>query len=87
MVDYPYPANFLEPLPAWPIKVVCKHLQDDTLKGDKLLQAVADAVGVYYNNSGQAKCFNTSQQAVSCLGDEGWYFQVKTKTVQFSVNF
>lgn len=81
MVDYPYPASFLEPLPAWPIKVVCKHLQDDTLKGDKLLQAVADAVGVYYNNSGQAKCFNTSQQAVSALGDEGWYFQACTEMV------
>jgi len=26
MVDYPYPASFLEPLPAWPINETCKHL-------------------------------------------------------------
>ena len=51
-------------------------MQDDTLEDHKLLEAVAKAVGVYYNNSGHAKCFNTSQQAVSFLGDEGWYFQV-----------
>ncbi|KAL9973435.1 hypothetical protein ACROYT_G019896 [Oculina patagonica] len=81
MVDYPYPASFLEPLPAWPIKVACKYLQDDTLEDDKLLEAIARAVGVYYNNSGHAKCFNTSQQAVSFLGDEGWYFQACTEMV------
>lgn len=81
MVDYPYPASFLEPLPAWPIKVACKYLQDESPEDDKLLQAVAKAVGVYYNNSGQAKCFNTSQMAVSSLGDEGWYFQACTEMV------
>lgn len=81
MVDYPYPASFLEPLPGWPIKVVCKYLQNETLEDDKLLQAIANAVGVYYNNSGHAKCFNTSQQAVSFLGDEGWSFQACTEMV------
>lgn len=58
------------------IQVACKYLQDESLEGDKLLKAIARAVGVYYNSSGHAKCFNTSQQAVSFLGDEGWYFQV-----------
>ena len=58
------------------VQVACKYLQDESLEGDKLLEAIAQAVGVYYNSSGQAKCFNTSQQAVSFLGDEGWYFQV-----------
>ena len=51
-------------------------MQDGILEDDKRLKAVAKAVGVYYNNSGHSRCFNTSQQAVSFLGDEGWYFQV-----------
>ncbi|PFX19876.1 lysosomal Pro-X carboxypeptidase-like [Stylophora pistillata] len=81
MVDYPYHASFLEPLPAWPIKETCKYLQDESLDDDKLLGAISKAVGVYYNSSGNAKCFNTSQQAVSFLGDEGWYFQACTEMV------
>ena len=57
-------------------QVACKHLQNDELEDKDLMAAVADAAGVYYNSTGKAKCFNISQQAVSSLGDEGWYFQV-----------
>ncbi|EDO36007.1 predicted protein, partial [Nematostella vectensis] len=81
MVNYPYAATFLEPLPAWPIKKVCSHLTDADLPDVALLKAVAGAVGVYYNSSGQAKCFNLSQQAVSSLGDKGWDFQACTEMV------
>lgn len=81
MVDYPYRASFLEPLPAWPVQVACKHLQNNKLDDKELLAAIAGAVGEYYNSTGKAKCFNISQQAVSFLGDEGWYFQACTEMV------
>ena len=28
MTDYPSPASFLEPMPAWPINVACKVITD-----------------------------------------------------------
>lgn len=75
MVDYPYPASFLEPLPAWPLKAVCKHLSDPDLTGVELIQHLHDAVNVYYNYTGTTPCFNTSEEAVASLGDLGWDFQ------------
>lgn len=26
MADYPYPANFLEPMPAWPVNLACQKI-------------------------------------------------------------
>lgn len=57
--------------------MTCSKLQNEDLPDIELLGAIADAVGVYYNSTGKTKCFNTSQQAVSSLGDKGWYFQVQ----------
>lgn len=81
MVNYPYPASFLEPLPAWPIKAVCEHLEDDELEGDALLKAIYQAVSVYYNYTGSAKCFDIERQATKALGDKGWSFQACTEMV------
>lgn len=60
-------------------QVTCSKLQQSDLPDAKLLAAISNAVGVYYNSTGKTKCFNTQQQAVSSLGDKGWNFQVRTK--------
>ncbi|XP_041357305.1 lysosomal Pro-X carboxypeptidase-like [Gigantopelta aegis] len=80
MVDYPYPANFLEPLPAWPIKVACSYLLDD-LTELSLIDGLYKAVNVYFNSTGNVKCLNTSQQATGSLGDAGWDYQACTEMV------
>ncbi|XP_016408296.1 lysosomal Pro-X carboxypeptidase-like [Sinocyclocheilus rhinocerous] len=82
MVDYPYEANFLQPLPAWPVKVVCKNLHFNTGVSDKqLLNGISQAVRVYYNYTGDAVCLNTSQTATGNLGFLGWFYQSCTEMV------
>nr|XP_006628138.2 PREDICTED: lysosomal Pro-X carboxypeptidase [Lepisosteus oculatus] len=81
MVDYPYEANFLQPLPAWPIKVVCQYLKDPSLPDTALLQGIFQAVNVYYNHTGNTQCLNTSQTATGNLGYIGWYYQACTEMV------
>lgn len=80
MVDYPYPANFLEPLPEWPIRHICQHLSNDWT-GEKLMFSLRDAVLVYYNSTGQSKCLNTSVTAGAGLDARGWWFQACTEMV------
>lgn len=81
MVDYPYEANFLQPLPAWPIQVVCKFLREPSLPDKDLLQNIFQAVNVYYNHTGNTQCLNTSQTATGNLGYIGWYYQACTEMV------
>uniref|UniRef100_A0A3Q0TFM0 Lysosomal Pro-X carboxypeptidase n=1 Tax=Amphilophus citrinellus TaxID=61819 RepID=A0A3Q0TFM0_AMPCI len=82
MVDYPYEANFLQPLPRWPIQVVCKYLSFDSAVSDyQLLQGVSQAAKVYYNYTGSSPCLNTSQTATSSLGYLGWFYQACTEMV------
>ncbi|XP_006098535.1 lysosomal Pro-X carboxypeptidase isoform X1 [Myotis lucifugus] len=81
MVDYPYESNFLQPLPAWPIKVVCQYLKNPNLSDKKLLQNIFQALNVYYNYSGQARCLNMSETSTSSLGTLGWSYQACTEIV------
>eukprot|EP00731_Ephydatia_muelleri_P031411 Em0022g925a len=81
MVDYPYPASFLEPLPAWPIEKTCLSLSNLISDPYELLTAVAESLQVYYNYTGTTSCFNVSQTAVSSLGAAGWDFQTCTEMV------
>lgn len=43
MVDYPYPASFLAPLPAYPVNVSCNLL----LSAENKLRGLAMAAGGY----------------------------------------
>ena len=44
MTDYPYPASFLAPLPAYPVKVACDILVNNS---GNILTALADAAGKF----------------------------------------
>lgn len=82
MVDYPYEANFLQPLPQWPIQAVCKYLTMDSTASDKLLlHGVSQAAKVYYNYTGSISCLNISQTATGNLGILGWFYQSCTEMV------
>ncbi|XP_017400421.1 lysosomal Pro-X carboxypeptidase isoform X1 [Cebus imitator] len=81
MVDYPYASNFLQPLPAWPIKVACQYLKNPNVSDLLLLQNIFQALNVYYNYSGQAKCLNISETATGSLGTLGWSYQACTEVV------
>uniref|UniRef100_A0A8C5EBN4 Lysosomal Pro-X carboxypeptidase n=1 Tax=Gouania willdenowi TaxID=441366 RepID=A0A8C5EBN4_GOUWI len=82
MVDYPYEANFLQPLPPWPIQEVCKYLTFESSVSDyHLLHGVSQAANVYYNHTGGTSCLNTSQTATGSLGFLGWFYQACTEMV------
>ncbi|KAK3849173.1 hypothetical protein Pcinc_044058 [Petrolisthes cinctipes] len=81
MADYPYPANFLAPLPANPVKVVCSQLTASGHPPKTLLEELFAGLTVYFNFTGQAKCLNPDQQADVRLDDKGWDFQACTEMV------
>uniref|UniRef100_A0A8C2RI88 Lysosomal Pro-X carboxypeptidase n=1 Tax=Capra hircus TaxID=9925 RepID=A0A8C2RI88_CAPHI len=81
MVDYPYESNFLQPLPAWPVKVVCQYFKYSNVPDTLMLRNIFQALNVYYNYSGQAKCLNVSETATSSLGVQGWSYQACTEMV------
>ena len=81
VVNYPYPASFLEPLPAWPVSVACSYLNESRLHGEDLLRAIRSVVNLYFNYTGELKCFNASSQGTSSLGDKIWAYQACTEQI------
>jgi len=68
MLDYPYPTNFVAPLPAWPVKVACKLMIQEN---QDLLNRFAQTVGVFYNGTGNLPCFNISAEFFQCADASG----------------
>ncbi|XP_076261393.1 lysosomal Pro-X carboxypeptidase [Rhynchophorus ferrugineus] len=82
MVNYPYPTDFLNPLPANPAREFCNRVDNINYKDDTgLIQALAAGVGLYTNYTGIVKCNDILQTATSSLGETGWNFQSCTDMI------
>ncbi|MQL96886.1 hypothetical protein Taro_029569 [Colocasia esculenta] len=79
MVDYPTAANFMKPLPAYPVKEMCKIIDRSPAGVDKLTKAIA-AAGLYYNYTGSQTCFQIGNEP-DAHGLHGWNFQACTEMV------
>lgn len=77
MTDYPYPTNFLQPLPAWPVKAACQPIISGS--ATDILSAVAQGAGVYYNTSGSQSCFDIWNADISPSLGNAWNYQACTE--------
>ncbi|KAL5707218.1 lysosomal Pro-Xaa carboxypeptidase [Ranunculus cassubicifolius] len=77
MVDYPYPSSFLMPLPANPIKEVCRKI-DSHPEGTSILDRIFSGISIYYNYTGTVDCFDLGDDP---HGMSGWDWQACTEMV------
>ena len=81
MMDYPYPTNFLAPLPANPVLAACLPLATNYTEDQQLLGLVYQAASVYFNTSGEAKCLDLGQE--DDIGADMWGYQVMKSSDSF----
>ncbi|CAN4117344.1 unnamed protein product [Withania somnifera] len=79
MTDYPTPSNFLNPLPAYPVREMCKAI-DDPKSGNDTFEKVYGAANIYYNYTGKATCFDLNDDS-DPHGLGGWTWQACTEMV------
>uniref|UniRef100_A0A1I7VI83 Lysosomal Pro-X carboxypeptidase n=1 Tax=Loa loa TaxID=7209 RepID=A0A1I7VI83_LOALO len=62
MTDYPYPADFFEPLPGYPVKYVCQYAKKAATNEENLAEQIYSIINVYYNYTGQLtdNCFTSN---------------------------
>ncbi|KAH9664093.1 hypothetical protein KPL70_019900 [Citrus sinensis] len=77
MVDYPYPSDFMMPLPGYPIREVCKKI-DNAPDATSILERIFEGVSVYYNYTGDVDCFQLDDDP---HGLDGWNWQACTEMV------
>ncbi|XP_077230176.1 uncharacterized protein LOC143863385 [Tasmannia lanceolata] len=79
MTDYPTPSNFLQPLPAYPVKQMCKAIDDPTVGNDTFARLYG-AANIYYNYTGNATCFDLNDTS-DPHGMEAWWWQASTEMI------
>nr|XP_023878125.1 lysosomal Pro-X carboxypeptidase-like isoform X1 [Quercus suber]POE78791.1 lysosomal pro-x carboxypeptidase [Quercus suber] len=79
MTDYPTPSNFIRPLPAYPVKQMCKAIDNPTTGNDTFAKLYG-AANIYYNHSGTATCFDLADDS-DPHGLGGWQWQACTEMV------
>lgn len=79
MVNYPTEANFMKPLPAYPVQAMCNIIDESSPKATKLSRVFA-AASLYYNYSQTEKCFKFEDETDS-HGLHGWDWQACTEMV------
>ncbi|XP_055811631.1 uncharacterized protein LOC129881449 isoform X2 [Solanum dulcamara] len=79
MTDYPTPSNFLNPLPAYPVKQMCKAIDDPKI-GKDTFGKVYGAANIYYNYTGNATCFDLNNNS-DPHGLARWTWQACTEMV------
>ncbi|KAJ8768306.1 hypothetical protein K2173_021246 [Erythroxylum novogranatense] len=79
MVNYPFEANFMMPLPAYPVKQMCK-IVDEFPPGASKISRVFAAASLYYNYSRSSKCFQL-EHGPDAHGLHGWGWQACTEMV------
>lgn len=67
MLDYPYKTAFMSSMPAFPVKVAC----DTMLKGNDLMSALKDTVGIVYNSTGKLTCLDIYNLYIECADPTG----------------
>ena len=83
MMDYPYPTEFLMPLPGNPVKAVCKAIigsdGGNAPKGSPkaTLRKVFAGLSVYFNHTGESKCLDFREANPPTLGADMWDYQVQ----------
>ncbi|KAJ6355236.1 hypothetical protein OIU76_026960 [Salix suchowensis] len=79
MVNYPTEANFMMPLPAYPVQAMCKII-DGFPSGASKITRVFAAASLYYNYSRAEKCFKL-EHGPDTHGLHGWNWQACTEMV------
>nr|GLL24700.1 lysosomal Pro-X carboxypeptidase-like [Ipomoea trifida] len=78
--DYPTAANLFNPLPPYPVKQICKAI-DDPRHGSDILEKLYAAVNIVYNYTGEVNCFDPEKPSEVLRRAAPWRWQICTEMI------